>query len=369
MRYVFVSIVLIHGLIHLMGFVRAYFLTEVNKQVLGISEPMGAVWLVIAILFIAISASYLKNGKWFYLALFAIFISQLLIIASWRDTKFGTILNVIILLVAISAFANDQFHKMVQKESKRMFQQVSTKNILIITESDIIHLPDIIQKWVHNSGMIGKEKIVSVRLKQKGTMRTKPQSKWMSFEAIQYFNLEDPSFVWFSKVNSKSLIHMVGRDKLKNGEGEMLIKLVSLIPVVNEGNNKQINSGTMIRFLSEICWFPSAALNDYIHWESIDATSAKAIFTYKSISVSGIFKFNQKGNLVSFEANRYFGGGEDAVLQKWFIHIIDYKTFEGITIPNKCEVSWLLPKGNFNWLHLEVVDVEYNNTSLYERNI
>jgi hypothetical protein len=34
--------------------------------------------------------------------------------------------------------------------------------------------------------------------------------------------------------------------------------------------------------------------------------------------------------------------------------------FEGITIPNRCEVSWQPPKGNFNWLNLEVIDIKYN---------
>lgn len=45
---------------------------------------------------------------------------------------------------------------------------------------------------------------------------------------------------------------------LQDGQGEMLIKLLSLVNVVNEKHNDQINTGTLIRFLGEICWFPSS---------------------------------------------------------------------------------------------------------------
>jgi hypothetical protein len=45
---------------------------------------------------------------------------------------------------------------------------------------------------------------------------------------------------------------------LRDGQGEMLIKLLSLVNVVNEKHNDQINTGTLIRFLGEICWFPAS---------------------------------------------------------------------------------------------------------------
>jgi hypothetical protein len=96
-----------------MGFVKAYFSTEINKQILGISKPVGALWLLSFMLFIAVSATFLNNKKWFYIAFVAVCVSQILIIMAWKEAKFGTIINIIILLVAISAFVNNQFHKMV----------------------------------------------------------------------------------------------------------------------------------------------------------------------------------------------------------------------------------------------------------------
>lgn len=368
MKLVFGVLLLIHGAIHLIGFVKAFYITEIDKQVLGIPKFIGALWLLVFILFIVAASSFFNNKKWFYLAFIAVTLSQILIISVWKEAKFGSIANIVILLVSMSAFGSHQFNKMVQKETAVLFKNIDVIDTSFITEKDIFHLPKIVQKWMKNSGAIGKPNITSVRLKQKGKMKTKPKGKWMPFMAKQYFNVETPTFIWTTKVENNPLLYMIGRDKLVDSKGEMLIKLNALIPVVNTGSNDKINQGVMVRFLAETCWFPSASLNDYIKWELMDDTSAKAVLTINNKSVSGIFRFNTKGNIISFETHRYFGGRKDAKLEKWVIDMIDYKTFNGIKIPNKCEVIWQLKEADFNWLNLEITDLEYNVLTPYKSN-
>ena len=110
-----------------------------------------------------------------------------------------------------------------------------------------------------------------------------------------------------------------------------------------------------------MCWFPSAALNDYITWETIDDTSAKATLTINDKSVSGVFTFSSNGDLVSFETNRYYGGKDESKLETWFVKMDSYKVFNGIKIPNKSSVTWKLKESDFNWLNLEIIDLEFNN--------
>jgi hypothetical protein len=361
MKNVFALIVIIHALIHLLGFVKAFQLAEITQLTQRISKPIGMLWLFATIAFlISITLVLLKKDRWFFVALIAVMISQTLIIIYWKDAKFGTIANAFILLVSISAYGNYRFNKMVQTESKQILQNIKVENLPIVSKSAINHLPEIVQKWMLNSGVIGKEKVVSVRLNQIGEMRTKPDSKWMTFTATQHFNVENPAFIWTTKVNAIPIISMVGRDKLYNGEGEMLIKLASLIPVVNEGKNDKINQGAMIRFLAEMCWFPSAVINDNITWESINDTSAKATLTINDKSVVGIFTFSDEGNLMSFEAHRYYGGKTNSKLEKWYVKMLSYKTLNGITIPNKSSVTWKLKEGDFNWLNFEITTLEFN---------
>ncbi len=322
MKAVFVFAVIIHALINLMGFAKAFQLSEITQLTQSISKPIGMLWFFTALLFMfSIVLFLLKKEWWFVVAIIAVIISQILIILFWKDAKFGTIANIIILLVSMSAYGGYQFNKMVQQESVQILQNINVENVAVISEKDIDHLPGIVQKWMINSGVIGKEKAISVYLKQTGEMRTKPVSKWMPFTAVQYFNVENPAFIWSTVVDAMP-INMFGRDKLYKGKGDMLIKLASLILVVDEGENEKINQGAMIRFLAEMCWFPSAALNDYIFWEVIDATSAKATLTFNDKSVSGVFTFSTEDNLVSFEASRYYGGKNDSKLEKWHVEML-----------------------------------------------
>lgn len=366
MKWAFTFLLCIHGVIHLIGYVKAFFSSEIEKQVLGVPKLIGALWLVCFTMFIFTAASFFNNKKWFYLAFIAVCLSQVLIILVWKEAKYGSIFNIIILLASISSFGSYQFNKMVQKESIAVFQNIETINSSVITKKDISHLPEIVQKWMTNSGVIGKHVTMSVRLKQKGQMKTKLNGKWMPFTAMQYFNAVNPAFVWTTKVDAMFGINMIGRDQLINGEAAMLIKVASIFTVVNQSNNEKINTGAMIRFLAETCWFPSGALNDYIIWEAIGDTSAKAILTIDNKSISGIFKFNTEGDILAFETNRYFGGNEDAKLEKWTINMVEYKVFDGMKIPSKCQVIWKLKTGDFNWLNLEITDIEYNTLKPYE---
>jgi len=52
-------------------------------------------------------------------------------------------------------------------------------------------------------------------------------------------------------------------------------------------------------------WFPSALFNPYVSRELIDPLSAKATMTNGSTTGSGIFHFNDAGDIVAFSAMRF----------------------------------------------------------------
>ncbi len=367
MKTAFLIIVFLHGIIHVLGFVKAFHLAEVAQLSRAIPKSLGILWLLCTILFLVVVALIIFNRSWWpFFAFAAVILSQTLIIIFWQDAKFATIINVVILLVSIPAFGKYHFDKMVQKEQKQLIANIPGKIPEKISEADIENLPEIVQKWMLNSGVTGKPEIFSVRLKQKGEMKTKPDGSWMPFYAEQYFDVKNPAFNWRTEVKLFPGIHLAGRDKFKEGDGQMQIKLLSLFNVVDEVENEKVNSGTMLRFLGEICWFPSAALNRYIAWEEVDVTSAKATFSLNSKAVSGLFTFNENGELKSFEAERFYGAGQDAKKEKWFIETISYNEFEGIKVPAECQVTWKMPEGDFTWLKLEITTLEYNNPRLFE---
>jgi hypothetical protein len=110
MKYIFIVTALFHGLIHFMGFAKAFGygdFSQLNKQ---ISKPMGVLWLVAGLIFIASSVLYISSKDfWTYVALVAVALSQILIVMNWQDTKFGTIPNLIILIISILSIFQIKF--------------------------------------------------------------------------------------------------------------------------------------------------------------------------------------------------------------------------------------------------------------------
>ncbi|WP_423189799.1 DUF6544 family protein [Alkalibacterium sp. f15] len=269
----------------------------------------------------------------------------------------------VVIVIASSIVANTLFKRDVRAEVEQLFDNVDNKSE-VVTEEDIIDLPTSVQRWLKYSGIIGKETIVSGRLKQQAEMRMDAEGQWMSVKAEQYFTSEKPGFVWNASIKAAPFIHIAGRDKYLNGKGSMLIKPMSLFTVA-DSKGEEIDQGTLLRYLAETVWFPSAVLNDYISWKEIDDNNAKATMTYGEISTSGVFTFNQMGEVIKFEAERYGDFNGEFSLETWSISMSDYKAFAGIKVPTEGKITWRLDEGDFNWFNFEVLEIEYNNPTIY----
>ena len=80
-------------------------------------------------------------------------------------------------------------------------------------------LPTVVQKWILNSGVIGKKAVSSVYLEQDIQMLMKPeQKKWMDATAKQYFTTYPPAFNWSVSVNMNPFLNVIGRDKFEDGK-------------------------------------------------------------------------------------------------------------------------------------------------------
>ena len=362
MKYLFAFVMLSHGLIHLMGFTNGFGMSKLPALTKYISKPTGMLWLFAAMLFTAAAVYYLlKKENWSLFAFVAVFISQVLIIWYWNDAKMGTVANIIVLLVAIPSFAHWQFNRMYGKEVKELLSQPLSSANTVITNEHIQSLPAPVQKWLQVSAVVGRPIIQRVHLQQKGEMKNKPNGEWIPFTAEQYFSIDQPSFLWNTTIQPSPFLFINGRDQYKEGKGNMLIKAYGLFTIA-DSKGPATDQGTLLRYLAETCWFPSAALSGYIKWEAIDEHSAKATMQYGGTTASGIFYFTTNGDLEKFEADRYYINKNESSLEKWQVTCIAYKTFDGIRIPVKNNVTWKLRDGDFTWLELEITDIQFTFT-------
>ena len=278
------------------------------------------------------------------------------------------ILSVLVLIlllgIIVSRIANYQFNQNIHREVEA-FYSVVKNNHEVIQQTDLEGLPRPVQNWLQYSQVVGKERIVAARTKQDVTMRLKENQPWMKAQAEQYFRTDTPGFIWTVDIKMAPLLHIVGKDQYIEGRGNMLIKLLSLITVVN-GSGKEIDQGTLLRYLAETMWFPTAALSDTIQWEGIDSNSAKATMSYKGVTASGVFTFSEKGEILNFIAQRYGDFDGQYRLETWSAAIKEYKEFNGFKIPSNGDLIWKLKTGDFHWYHFDVKEIEYNELARYQ---
>jgi hypothetical protein len=257
------------------------------------------------------------------------------------------------------------FNRTVAQEVSDLFENSTVTEPAVLTEADIAHLPEPVQRWLHYSDVIGREYPHSVRLKQEGEIRLSPDGAWMPFTAEQYYTTDPPSFIWKIDTSMMSVIPISGRDAYVDGHGNMKILAGSLIPVVDE-TGEHMDQGTLVRYLNEIFWFPAGAVSPYIEWEGVDANAARATMTYGDMTVEATFYFDDEGRPVNMMAPRYQDAGNGEVKWlPWWTPIHEYGEFDGVRMGIAGEAYWEEDWGNFTYVRLRIVDVEYNMPELY----
>lgn len=150
------------------------------------------------------------------------------------------------------SFGNSKFDALVKREKTEILVKSGIENIRVLLATDVEGLPAPVRKWLVNCGAVGKKMTVNGKITQKALMKMKPEQKdWYSATALQYTVVNEPSFIWIVDLRINRFLWFRGRDKFQNGKGEMLIKMNSLVNVVNETGEK-INEGTIQRYLGEM---------------------------------------------------------------------------------------------------------------------
>ncbi len=351
LRSALIVLLLLHGLIHVMGFAKAFELAELRELSLPISREWGAVWLVASVLLVGAATARAFDSSWWWLpALCGVVVSQALVVVFWGDAKFGTVANVIVLLVGVIGIAQWRFERMVQSEVATLQSHVHSQEL--VTEQELGSLPKSVRQWLGQAGVVGKPRVSTVKLQQRGRMRSKPGGQWMDFDATQWISTKRPGFVWFAQVAPYPGVFLYGRDAYQGGHGAMTISLLSLVPVV-DAKGPKVDKASMLRYLGEMALYPSAALEPYVQWEQAGANAARATMTYNGVIASGIFRFDDNGVILSFEAKRY----RETEEEDW---LVEAQNGTVGSYPTEWHVSWQLDSGVWTWLELEIYDVHYD---------
>ncbi len=362
LKIIFFLVLLFHGLIHLMGFAKAFNYAEMSQLTQPISKSYGAFWGLSALLFCVAAVLFiLKKDTWWLWAAPAVILSQILIFNSWHDAKFGTLANAIILAMVVVGFGTTRFYSLYEQEVKSNLQQTASMSETLLTEADLAPLPAPVKNYIRYSGAVGKPKVVNFKIVFDGKIRKDEQSEWMPFVSEQYNFMAVPTRLFFMKATMKHL-PVAGFHSFKNGDAYMDIRLFSLFNVQYQKGKEMGISETVTFFNDMCCMAPATLIDNRIKWLETDGNNIKASFTNNGITISAWLYFNEQGQLVNFISNdRYAANANNAMQQlPWSTPLKDYKEINGHKAAGYAETIYSYPEGDLTYGVFSLANVEFN---------
>ena len=227
-----------------------------------------------------------------------------------------------------------------------------------VTESMLEPLPEPVRRYLRRAGVVGRPFPRVVHVEQTGTMQLGPEFPRVPLDFVTDYTIDPPGFVWYGTMHVGPLPLARARDVYRDGRGGMLVKAGSLVTVV-DASGEEMDRGAMMRYLSEMIWFPAAFLGDNIAFDAIDERSAGVTFTDHGRSVSGRLHVDEAGELVEFTGRQWRTVGQHFELTPWSTPVTGYAEFEGLRLPAGGRACWRLPDGELDYIECAVTGLKY----------
>ncbi len=367
MKILLLVLLLIHGLFHIWSFRKTPRRGDADGARQQWPPVIGVLWLATAVL---LAGSFLllvlNDRSWWIAALVAVAISQFLIIRNWDTMKYGTLINLIIIVPIITSFSEalpsgwrNRFRAEVQK---RLTAQIPA---LTVTEEDIRHLPEPVGKYLRYTGTVGKPKVCNFRATFRGTMRRSMDGNWMEIAAEQYDFFAGPARMFFIE-SSLYGIPFDGFHMYIGDSATMRINVAHIFEVADAKGEKMTRSETVTLFNDMCIMAPSTLIDSSIDWSEVDSVTVDARFTNGGYTISASLHFDEDGRLVDFISNdRYLSvDGKTYTNYPWSTPLRDYRDLEGRTVAGHADMIWHTPQGEFTYGRFDLADIHYNCTEL-----
>lgn len=280
----------------------------------------------------------------------------------YLDYLFSVLLLAVLFIFSVLAYLSGgikrRYHALVLEGLKRTADSPKS----IVTEKDLEHLPLPVQKYLRYVGIIGKERVVNLRISIEGEMKPDPKGAWSRIEAVQYSFFDDkPTRLFYIKLNMFG-VPFVGLHSYTEEMANMLIKALGLVKVVDSRGREARISDTTTMFNDMCLMTPSTLIDQRIQWETIDPYTVKATYEVYGNRVSALLYFNEVGELVNFISDDRYMILMDGSSRKgrWATPVKNYKDFGGFRGASYAETTWLWPEGDYCYGRFTVKSIEYN---------
>ena len=244
---------------------------------------------------------------------------------------------------------------------KSEFSSQTVSGEEVLKESDILHLPVPVRKYVIYSGAIGQRKPQNVRIAFNAKMFRKPGAIPMMASSEQYNFYGNYARLFLMKARML-LIPFDAFHTYRNQEATFKVRVANLFNVVDV-NGEELTTAETVTLLNDMCVFvPGNLCDKKLSWNEIDSLSCEVTLENGKYKVSAILYFNEKGELINFVSDDRSALQEDGTLRRarWSTPISDYKELDGRRIPTYGETIWNYPEGDFTYGTFRLKNIKYN---------
>ena len=364
MRWLFLFIVAVHGMIHFMGPAKAFGLADLPQLTVPISRGLGLAWLAAGVLVIAAAVTFVTWPRgWWMVGVAAAVLSQAVIVTSWTDVKAGTLANVLLLAGAVyglAAAGPGSFRAAYERDAADVLARPVAA--AAVTEGDLQPLPAPVQRYLREVGVVGQPRMENYRLRFRGRIRSGPAARWMPFTVEQTSAAPTATRLFLMRATLFGVpIH--GYHRLAAGHATMHVKALGLVTVAQAAGPEMDQAETVTLFNDMCLLAPASLLSPSVTWEAIDDRSARGWLTHSGHRISAVLTFGDDGLITDFVSDdRLALGADGRSFSRWRFStpVKEYRQYGPYRLAGRVEALWHAPAGAYAYGEFELLDAQFN---------
>lgn len=352
MRWLLIALLVVHGLLHFLGTAKAFGWAELEQLTRPVSRPLGVFWAAAGLLLLATALQVLlRSTSWWWLLAASAVLSQLVIVTAWADARWGTLANALLLLAAAYGFVAHgprSLHAEYLRETRARLAAAADParhdGPPLLTEADLAELPDLLACSIRRSGAVGRPRPETFGVRWRGRIRQNAGSPWMTFTAEQLNTVEPPSRHFWMDARRGGLPADV-LHAFRGGEASMRVRLLSLLPLVNQNGPEMTRAETVTLFNDLVLFAPGALTSERFTWQPVDEHTVRGTYTLGPNTVSARLLFDTDCRLVDFHSKDRSIANPDGTLQEmpWSTPMEGEQQLDGLRIPQRGQALWHPP--------------------------
>jgi hypothetical protein len=238
-----------------------------------------------------------------------------------------------------------------------LFAQVETLPIYY-SEADVADEPEPVRRYFARNLNEGMPHQSCARVRETGSWRTEPGKPWTRLEAEEYMVARPLGRLWYAKLRPLPGVWLDVTEWYLRGQAHVESKLLSSVTTV-DASGPATRRSALLRHVASLPLFPGALLpSDEIAWEAVSAETSRVVLRDHDLEVSGLFSFDELGNIVRFETDErpYDGPGEPEQV-RWVVRYAEHRDFGSagdLQLPTKLDLEWELDGRTFHYLDMRV---------------